>query len=129
MLLQETMLPKRILIIGNASDAAEAFRVSLDLQDFECLVALDGRQGMELVRKEIADLIIIDGTHPDMQAFNICRLLKFDLKYSRIPIIVFTSKGCYQDRNTAKEVGADYSLTKPFDREILVSTVMHFLSD
>lgn len=123
------MLPKRILIIEDDPELAEALQVRLDLQGFECLVASDGRQGLELAHEEKPDLIILDIELPHIDGFQICRLLKFDLEYKEIPIIILTVKDSYEDRSRGKEVGADYYMAKPFDIKQLVATVMEFLSE
>ena len=123
------MLPKRILIIDDDPDLAEALQIRLDLQGFECMVALDGKKGLELARTEKPDLIILDILLPGLDGLQICRLLKFDKEYKQIPIVILSAKADYSDRSMGKEVGADYYMTKPFKMKHLVATVIEFLSE
>ena len=123
------MLKKRILIVDDEPDLVETIQMTLELEDYECLVAFDGNRGLERARKEKPDLIILDVMLPGINGFKICRLLKFDEKYKRIPIIMLTAEAQDQDRRTGEETGADFYMTKPFSADKLLAKIAEFLGE
>ena len=114
------MPKKRILLIEDEADMVYALTLHLEAINCEVLSSADGQTGLDMARKEKPDLIILDLMLPKMDGYKICRMLKFDEKYKKIPIIMFTARAQAQDKKLGQEVGADAYITKPFDsKEIL----------
>jgi len=74
------------------------------------------------------DLIILDLMLPKLDGYKICRLLKFDEKYRKIPIIMYTARGQEEDKNLGYEVGTDVYLVKPFEPKVLLENIHDLLS-
>jgi DNA-binding response OmpR family regulator len=106
---------------------ASLLTLLLRSQGYEAVVASDGRQGLELARKENPDLIILDIMLPGLDGYKIARMLKFDESYSHIPIIMLTAKVQEKDKALGLETGADEYLTKPFDTQLLLKKVKEIL--
>ena len=123
------MPKKRILIVDDEPDLVETIQVSLELEDYECLLAYDGFRGFERAQKEKPDLIILDVMLPGMNGYKVCRLLKFDEKFKHIPIIMLTAEAQEKDRLTGKETGADFYMTKPFSADKLLAKVKEYLGE
>ncbi len=123
------MLNKRILIVDDEPDLAETIQMNLEMEGYECLVAYDGNRGLERARKENPDLIILDVMLPGMNGYKVCRLLKFDEKYKRIPIIMLTAEAQEQDRRLGEQTGADYYMTKPFSADKLLAKIKEYLGE
>ena len=123
------MPKKRILIVDDEPDLVETIQVSLELEDYECLLAYDGFRGFERAQKEKPDLIILDVMLPGMNGYKVCRLLKFDEKFKHIPIIMLTAEAQEKDRLTGKETGADVYMTKPFSADKLLAKVHEYLGE
>ena len=123
------MTKKRILIVDDEPDLVETIQVSLELEDYECLLAYDGFRGFERAQKEKPDLIILDVMLPGMNGYKVCRLLKFDEKFKHIPIIMLTAEAQEKDRLTGKETGADFYMTKPFSADKLLAKVKEYLGE
>jgi len=123
------MTKKRILIVDDEPDLLETIQINLELEGYECLVAYDGFRGFERARQEKPDLIILDVMLPGMNGYKVCRLLKFDEKYKRIPIIMLTAEAQEKDRLTGKETGADFYMTKPFSADKLLAKVKEYLGE
>ena len=123
------MQKKRILIVDDEPDLIETIQVSLELEDYECIVAFDGFRGLDRARNEKPDLIILDVMLPGMNGYKVCRLLKFDVKYKHIPIIMLTAEAQEKDRLTGKEAGADFYMTKPFSADKLLAKVKEYLGE
>ena len=78
------MVKKRILLIEDEADMVYAVTLSLEANQYEVLSANDGQVGLDMVRKEKPDLIILDLMLPKINGYKICRMLKFDKKYKQI---------------------------------------------
>lgn len=118
---------KKILIIDDEVDMVGTLVMWLEAAGYDTVSAYDGQEGMEKVRKEKPDLILLDIMLPKMDGFSLCRLLKFNDKYKDIPIIIITAKTQEQDRVTGMNVGANEYVTKPFDGNTLLMKIKKFL--
>ncbi|MFA4993268.1 MAG: response regulator [Candidatus Omnitrophota bacterium] len=121
------MSKKRILLIEDEADMVYALNLQLEAANYEVLSASDGQAGLDMARKEKPDLIILDLMLPKIDGYKICRLLKFDEKYKKIPIIMFTARAQEQDKKLGREVGADAYITKPFDSKVLLDKISALL--
>jgi len=121
------MPKKRILLIEDEADMVYALNLQLEAINCEVLSARDGQAGLDMARKEKPDLIILDLMLPKIDGYKICRLLKFDEKYKKIPIIMFTARAQEQDKKLGQEVGADAYITKPFDSKALLDKISALL--
>jgi len=119
----------RILIVDDEPDLVETLQARLEQENYQCLTANDGYNGLELARKERPDLIILDIMLPAMDGYKIARLLKFQKELKHIPIIMLTAKDRPEDRLLGEQTGADLYMTKPFSLEELVGTVKGFLRE
>jgi DNA-binding response OmpR family regulator len=95
----------------------------LEANGYEVICASDGIEGLEKARRDNPDLIILDLMLPKMDGYSVCRLLKFDAKYKKIPIMLFSSRAQQSDLTLGEEVGADDYLIKPFDAHIFLTRI------
>jgi len=122
-------MPKRILIVDDEPDLLEMVQINLEMEGYECIVAYDGFRALDRARKEKPDLIILDVMLPGLNGYKVCRLLKFDEKYKRIPIIMLTAEAQQADRLMGEATGADYYMTKPFSADKLLAKVKELLGE
>jgi two-component system phosphate regulon response regulator PhoB len=112
---------KTILIIEDENDLAELIVFNLEKEGYRSLIAPDGPTGLESVRNNSPDLILLDLMLPGMSGMEICKVLKGREKTARVPIIMLTAKGEEIDRVVGFEVGADDYVVKPFSpRELIL---------
>jgi DNA-binding response OmpR family regulator len=121
------MNKKRILIVDDEEDLRRMLRFRLEAMDYEVSEAVDGQQGLDMARTSKPDLIILDLMLPKIDGFKVCRMLKFDEKHKRIPIIMFTARAQKKDEELGKEMGADAYIAKPFEAEELVGKIKELL--
>jgi two-component system, OmpR family, alkaline phosphatase synthesis response regulator PhoP len=121
------MSKKRILIVDDEKDLVYGVSLQLETSGYEVLSAYDGQEGLDRARKEKPDLIILDLMLPKIDGFKVCRMLKFDAKYKKIPIILFTVRAQQSDKQTAAEVCADAYITKPFEPQVLLDKIEELL--
>lgn len=123
------MAKKRILVIEDESDLVQALEIRLRYAGYDLLIASDGEEGLDKVRQEKPDLIILDLVLPKMNGYKVCSLLKGDTRYSKIPIIMLTAMAQEFDRKMGEGVGAQAYITKPFDHQVLLGTIKELLKD
>lgn len=122
------MSEKTILIIDDEPDMVYAVEMQLKANNYKVITAFDGEKGLEKARSKKPDLIILDLMLPKLDGYKICRLLKFDEKYRKIPIIMYTARGQEEDKNLGYEVGTDVYLVKPFEPKVLLENIHDLLS-
>ncbi|MEE9169055.1 MAG: response regulator [bacterium] len=122
------MRKKKILIVDDVRETLLALKIRLEYAGYEVFTAADGEAGLKAARDLKPDLILLDVMLPKIDGFSICRLLKFDDEYARIPIIMLTAKGQTSDMEIGKQVGADAYMTKPYNAKDLIAKVTEFTS-
>ena len=117
---EETLAP-RIVVVEDEPDIAEALRHSLSREGYRVAVAHEGQQGLDELRREPADLALLDLMLPDMSGLELLKLLKRHESTAATRIIVLTARQDEVDRILGFELGADDYVTKPFSpRELLL---------
>lgn len=113
-------MAKKILIVDDEPHIADAVAYNLQKEGYEVTVAFDGESGLEKVRREEPDLILLDLMLPGIDGMEVCRRVRKD---SQIPIIMLTAKETEIDRVLGLEMGADDYVTKPFSLRELVARI------
>lgn len=88
-------------------------------KDFSVLEAENGKQGVDLALQEIPDIIISDVMMPEMDGFELCKILKQDINTSHIPIVLLTAKSTMENQIEGTKIGADSYISKPFSTRLL----------
>ena len=115
------MARERILLIEDEPDIAEVLQYNLEKEGFEVEVARRGDTGLEAIRREPPDLLVLDLRLPGIDGLELTRLLKRDGATSRLPIVMLTAKSEEVDRIVGLELGADDYIPKPFSpREVVL---------
>jgi two-component system phosphate regulon response regulator PhoB len=105
---------ERILVIDDEPDLLELVRVNLHQAGYRVETAESGRRGLEQLRRNKPDLVILDLMLPDISGTELCRQVRADGELARTPIIMLTAKADEVDRVVGFELGADDYVTKPF---------------
>ena len=118
---------KRILIIEDEADMMEMVKFRLEASGFEVICASDGEAGLDKAAKENPDLILLDLMLPRIDGYKVCRELKSDEGYRRIPIVIFTARASEREREMGLDCGAEAYITKPFEPQALVDKINELL--
>lgn len=102
-----------ILLVEDQADI-QAFIATVLAENYFVLKAANGSQAMTLLNEHTVDLVISDVMMPIMDGLELCRLIKNDMLYSHIPIILLTAKNTLQSKIEGLEQGADAYIEKPF---------------
>jgi DNA-binding response OmpR family regulator len=109
---------KKILVVEDERSLQETLKYNLTKQGYEVEVCGDGAEAVEVARKILPDLIILDLMLPGMDGLEVCKTIRQDMS---TPIMMVTAKDEEIDRVVGIEIGADDYMTKPFSmRELLV---------
>lgn len=116
-------MPGTIAIVEDEQNIVELVKYNLDREGYRTISANNGRKGLELVKQELPDLVILDLMMPEMDGLTVCKQLRSDPQTKGIPIIILTAKSEEADRVLGLEMGADDYVTKPFSPRELVARV------
>lgn len=112
-----------VLIIDDSPENRLLLSSQLGMEGYEILQARDGHEGVAMARKHDPDIILLDVMMPDINGFEVCRLLKTDEQTHLIPVIMVTALRDIKHRITGIEAGADEFLSRPHNREELLVRV------
>ncbi len=112
---------EKILVIEDEPDIAEVLQYNLEKEGFDVDTARRGDTGLEAIRRDGPDLVVLDLMLPGIDGLELTRLLKRDPQTARLPIVMLTARGEEVDRIVGLELGADDYISKPFSpREVVL---------
>ena len=120
---QQAQKPK-LLVVEDDLILLETLEYNLTAEGYRVLTATDGLAALEVARKELPDLVVLDVMLPGLDGFEVCRILR---RETAVPILMLTARAGETDRVVGLEVGADDYLTKPFGMRELLARVKALL--
>jgi two-component system alkaline phosphatase synthesis response regulator PhoP len=114
---------ERILVVDDDKDITRLIRSYLEKAGFDVLTAYDGATAVTLLRHERPDLIVLDLMLPDMDGWDITRLIRRDERLQNMLILMLTARVEDTDKIVGLEIGADDYITKPFNPAEIVARV------
>jgi len=121
-------IPVDIVIADDSPVQLETLRYELEKKGHRVRSGQNGEQALELIRAAPPDLVISDVIMPVMNGYELCREIRKNPAYERIPVILLTALTDTQDVALALESGADSFITKPFNSDYLASQILQVLS-
>lgn len=110
----------KIAVIEDDRTLADLLKYNLSREGFSVTIAGNGNSGLELIRRDKPDAIIMDVMLPGMDGFELTRMLR---KESTVPVLLLTARTDEIDKVLGLELGADDYLTKPFSMRELLARV------
>ena len=117
------MTQKRIVVVEDEPDILEVLSYNLCREGFEVTTAMDGRQGLALIQRELPDLVVLDLMLPGTDGLEICRQLRAGDSTEHILIVMVTAKSEESDLVLGLGIGADDYIAKPFSPRELIARV------
>ena len=115
-----------VLIIDDNNDIRQYERTLLQ-DNYFVLEASDGKEGIDVAKKEVPDLVICDVMMPVMDGLEFTEQLKTNTATSHIPVIMLTAKNLEEHRAEGYAHGADSYITKPFHSKVLLARIDNLL--
>lgn len=123
----ETAKVYTVLIVEDNSELRNYLKDELS-KSYKVIVAENGQKGYDLAVQRLPDLIITDVIMPVMDGLQLCKNIKGDLKTSHIPLLMLSAKAMVKDRLEGIDSGADIYLSKPFELDILKSSLAQLIT-
>ncbi len=114
---------KTILIIEDDTVLRETTAEILELENYKVVTAANGKRGAELAKILMPDLVVCDIMMPELDGYDVLKILSEDEKTKRIPFIFMSAKTEIKDVRKGMDLGADDYLTKPVNDELLISAI------
>ncbi len=118
------MAANKILVVEDEATLREMLQFNLEKEGYSVITAGDGVTALKLARSEHPDLIVLDIMLPELDGFEVCRILRREMT---VPILMLTAKEDEIDRVLGLELGADDYMTKPFSMRELKARVKAML--
>lgn len=96
-------------------------------QLFKVKEAVNGADGLKMVKKHFPDIVISDVMMPEMDGFEMCRRIKSEVEICHIPVILLTARSLEEDRIEGYKTGADEYIPKPFNMNVLMARINNLL--
>jgi len=119
---------KRILYVEDEKEMIELTRIVLEREGFDMIGVVGGAKGLEAIKREKPDLVLLDLMMPDVDGWEVYRQMKADQELADIPVIIITARTQSIDKVLGLKVAkvADY-ITKPFGPGELVESIRRVL--
>jgi len=119
---------KRVVCIEDEPEMIDLVRLILGRKGFEVIGANGGVEGLEAVRREKPDLVLLDLMMPDMDGWEVYQQIKADEALRHIPIVVVTAKAQSIDKVLGLHIAkVDDYITKPFGPQELLESIAKIL--
>ncbi len=116
---------KKVLVVEDSIVQGQFIREGLEEQNYEVVLANNGKEAYGAIKQTTPDLIILDYLLPDTNGIDLCKSFKRDNSLHATPIIMFSSESKVQYMVAAYEAGADYYIVKNAEG----SKVLRMLAD
>ncbi|HXU43343.1 MAG TPA: ATP-binding protein [Burkholderiales bacterium] len=111
--------PRRVLVVDDNIDAAQALGLLLEQMGHDVQVAHDGLAALEAARGNCPEIVLLDITMPGVDGLGVVRRLRQDARFQKVPFVAVTGRGGEEDRRLSREAGFDEHLVKPVALESL----------
>ena len=125
---KKTKTNLRLLIVEDEDDIREYLQQQLK-DDYKIKTCRNGKEAYDLILSKPPHLIISDVMMPEMDGLTLCRKIKQNTNINHIPVILLTAKSRLEDKVEGMETGADAYCVKPFNIEILKSTIINLIQN
>jgi two-component system alkaline phosphatase synthesis response regulator PhoP len=122
-------MAKKIIVVDDEPYIARVIKFKLEQEGYNVISANDGQTGLQRIREEKPDLVLLDVMMPGLSGYDVCQQLKKDPALSGIPVVILTAKGQERDREQGLNMGASDYITKPFSPNRLLELVRNMIGE
>jgi two-component system phosphate regulon response regulator PhoB len=117
------MAQEQILVIDDSPEISALIDKKLGPEGYSIVSAESGEAGLESIRANKPDIVILDLGLPGIDGFDVCREIREDAEIKDLPVIMLSAKDGESDVVAGLELGADDYVTKPFSPKILLARI------
>ena len=122
-------MPKKIMVVDDEPYIARVIKFKLEQEGYAVISANDGITGLERIRQERPELVLLDVMMPGLTGYEVCQQIKADAELAGIPVVFLTAKGQERDREQGLSMGASDYITKPFSPNRLLELVKSMIGN
>src|SRR5664279_1832634 len=108
---------QKILLVDDTRMMLEIIKSYLANSPVQVFTAQNGKEALDVCRKERPDLVVLDQNMPIMNGVECCAAMRKDLLLKKIPVIMVSSRATPEDREAFRQAGCDDFLAKPLERQ------------
>lgn len=122
--------PRLVLAVDDEEEILTLVAKALEQRGYRVEKARRGREALDRVAELLPDLVLLDANLPEIHGFDICRKIKSNPRYAKIPVVMMTAvyRGWRFAHDTREAFGVDDYIEKPFRMDDLVRRVQHHLA-
>lgn len=120
---------KKVMVIDDEPFILMMVEDKLKRAGFKVITLRESVKAMELIRKEMPDLILLDWMMPELSGIELLKLIKADPALSPIPVFMLTAKGQEEDEKAGLKYGVQRYIIKPFSPKALLEEIQAVLKD
>ncbi|MCP4155797.1 MAG: response regulator [bacterium] len=118
-----------ILVVEDSDTQAQQLQLILEEEEFKVQRVENGKMALEFLETNLPSIIISDVLMPELDGFQLCSRIKADKRLASIPVILLTSLADPHDIIKGLESGAENFITKPYNKEYLLSRISYILTN
>jgi DNA-binding response OmpR family regulator len=122
------MAQKQILIADDNENIRQALTYLLEDEGYSLQIAKDGADTLKKVKSFLPDVLLLDVMMPEINGYDVCRMIKNDPDLKKTYVILLTARGQAAEQELGKEAGADEYVVKPFSPIDILSKMKNILS-
>lgn len=122
-------MAKKIMVVDDEPYIARVIKFKLEQEGYTVISANDGQSGLQKIKEEKPDLVLLDVMMPGLSGYEVCQKIKEDADLAGIPVVILTAKGQERDREQGLTMGASDYITKPFSPNRLLELVKNMIGD
>jgi len=122
------METKKILIADDNENIRDALAYILEDEGYKLWMAKDGSEALREVKNVRPDIVFLDIMMPEINGYDVCRIIKNDPELKKTYVIMLTAKGQVAEQERGKEVGADEYIVKPFSPMEILTKIKRILA-
>jgi DNA-binding response OmpR family regulator len=102
----------KVLIIEDDGYISDMYKIKFKSENFDTIIASDGIEGMKYLEKEMPDIILLDIVMPQIDGFNVLKMIKKEKRLDNIPVILLTNLSQKENIERGFELGANGYIIK-----------------
>jgi DNA-binding response OmpR family regulator len=123
--LVETLQQLTVLVVDDDESIRMLLEIFFDSRGYRVVCAADGEEGLELMRHDLPDVVLLDGMLTGMDGWEVCRHMR---EISNVPILMLSGRAQESDREKGLAAGADGYITKPVSMKELHLKIQEVVS-
>ena len=114
-------MPDVKMLIVEDNDSIREMLAGIFRPFYQVITAADGQEGLEVVQREMPNIVVSDVVMPKMSGTELCKQIKSDFNTCHIPVVLLTARTALEQNIEGLRIGADDYITKPFNTNLLIS--------